>query len=201
MSNQANLNDLKTKLLTITNEDTTKDLIDYCNKTIENYGLDETKVERELIRIINKTPSIGAPRAFVEKIVWSMANSEYNKYKKDYKVLNATALFNAFKELGIVGESWEKNLIVMIEDHCYTNFPVSIERIIETNKALLKYCENKGIKTCDEYIKLLLKSRMASNCNIPLQMLTKRAKDLEESWDRMIEELEETTPFTENVIS
>ncbi len=170
------------------NDQTTKELIEFVDSACEKRSLDKEKVVNELIKAIDNTTDIRNISAFVRAVVGKM---NYDDFKKEIKKPIFTALDRALVQNGITGETWELFLIHSIETHCLNEFNINAESLIATNRAIVEYCKNNNIKTLKGFKELLLRSKVLSNCNIPIVVLEKQAKRHGAKWDEIMKDLEE----------
>lgn len=180
---------LTTKIKEIScNDVTTKELMEYVKTACEKRHLDLEKVAEEIVNSLDRTAEIRNVSAFVRSVVIRLDDK---KFKKHVLQPSFDSLTKAFNQYGIVGETWELFLIHSIEEHCLNEFHVRLEDLVSTNQAIVNYCKVKNIKKLSTFKDLLLKSRVLKNCNIPIVILEKQAKEYGESYNKIMKDLEE----------
>lgn len=180
---------LTTKIKEIScNDTTTKELMEYVKTACEKRHLDLEKVAEELVNSLERTVEIRNVSAFVRAIVIRLDDK---KFKKHVLKPSFDSLTKAFNQYGIVGETWELFLIHSIEEHCLNEFHIKLEDLVATNQAIVNYCKVKNIKKLSTFKDLLLKSRALKDCNVPIVVLEKQAKEYGESYEKIMKDLEE----------
>lgn len=170
---------LKTKIRDICSSETANRTITYIDDLVRNFNLDYEKIAVELLSAINRTETIQSPYAFITSIAYKCALERRGEFERKKIKICFLDLHTEMEEIGMTGELWEKLLIDLMEEHCVNEFNISLEEMINTNRAMIIYCKNKGIKTFREYAELMTKSKVFKKCNIPVPFLIDKAKKLE----------------------
>ena len=190
-NNQTNSQEtlLTTKIREISgNDETTKELVGYVKDTCERRSLDFYKVAEELYSAIIRTPEIRNISAYVKGVVNKLATDKKAFFEKKWKYPCFNTLHRAFKEANITGEIWEMFLIDSVEEHCLNEFNIKVEDLVWTNRAIVTYCINNELRTYKDFLNLLLKSKVAQSCNIPMVVLEKQAKENAVKYESLIKD-------------
>lgn len=98
--------------------------------------------------------------------------------------------FDGIKFNGFDDDELNRTLLVLIENHCIKEFPITYEELDELNKQVASYCREKGYATYKQAVALILKSKLLKQCNIPLEMLQKQAQEQVDEWKQLIEDIQ-----------
>lgn len=126
-----------------------------------------------------------------EKYLYKCIMNDLTPFKRKWKKPNFMSLAKALREKGFTGEDWEWLYICEIENHCITEFPFSVNQMIELNHSIVDFCTAKGNKTYGFFIVCLKGSKTLNKvCNVDYKGLEQKAKEQNEEWTNLLQELD-----------
>ena len=178
------LTNLKNKIRCMCNEHDTERLLEEFEENRKIFGMNSNKYAKAILESI-EGKDIKSAFPYIKKVAWTIANEKHSELGEDY-LPNFTELHLKLIEIGMTGEEWEKYLIDEIITHCLKEFPIELEDMLETIRAIVDYCQSRKLLTFRDYIRLLLRSKVVSKCNIPLPILEEKAKT---EYEEFVEEI------------
>ena len=169
------------------NDYMTTQLVSLVNETCKNLSLDYERVSDEIIRAINSTPTISNMSAFVRSILARLDNKAFRHrvYKVTYLDFHIALSRNGFS-----GKWWEQFLIDDIEEKALNDFKVSVDDLRNTNRAIVKYCNENNYKTLAHFKDFLLRSKPLRKFKFPIEEMENEAKRLAEHYEKMLTDIE-----------
>lgn len=174
------------------NSNVANSIMDDIKISVSRYNLDLEKICGKLSDVLSQYTEFTNVRGLVMKVVHSIAFSpERSAYEKKWKYPAFLSLHEALKKAGITGPLADLFFIDAIEEHCLNEFAIDINELIWTNKAIIQYCQNNNKNTYADFIICLTKSRLLTKCNVPYELLQKKAKEQAERCEKLEKELED----------
>lgn len=154
----------------------------------KTYSVIEDKLtDTDLTSIKNFKKWIGVVinNIFIEK---------HHEMVNSHVTVSIIPLYRTLEEKGFTLDSYNQFYLDLIVNHIVNEFPVEVSEIKELFDQVIKYIVDKELpKTLENFVSLVMKSKLFHKANIPNELKAKAEKHVKE-WEGMIKELDEMAP-------